>query len=234
MYLRCKLLLSATSFFCILRNSSHYLQGHKRSQDVFWWGQSLEFSPHYSRTTIDIFLFFQIKAQNVFFVTDGAAWAALTADVMWLSAVLCASAGLVAGLHTKQQPFYSVSVQPAITGRRQDTLALKHHCVTLKITAAGKARLQCPECRGASYLSNHIHTDTDTHTHACLRYHPSDHAIVFGDKMQGAFLVVQAFLLKVKAVFIPWYVSTLVSFYQRHQCPKPTKSAGQKRIFLAL
>lgn len=62
-----------------------------------------------------------------------------TADVMWVRAVLCASAGLVAGLHTKQQPFHSVSVQSAITGRRQDTLALKHHCVTLKITAAGKA-----------------------------------------------------------------------------------------------
>lgn len=141
----------------------------------------------------------------------------------------CDSWCLVAGLYTKQQPFYTVPVQSAITGQRQDTLALEHHCVTLKITAAGKGRLSCPECGGANYLSNHRHTGSHLPEVSFMCPHYSFR----GDKMQGSFRAVLAFLLKVKALSVSWCVSTLVSFHYSCHCPKCTKSAGEKRIFLA-
>lgn len=86
-------------------------------------------------------LFFSFTMKMKCFFPDTAVTTAPTDDVIWLSAVLCAAAGHLAGLQTKQQPFYTEPVQPAITGLRQDTLAPKPHCVTLKITAAGEAKL---------------------------------------------------------------------------------------------
>lgn len=79
---------------------------------------------------------FQVKMKNIFLLcratpTDGArmsavprlctvSWPGFTQSGSLSAARLCVF---------------------AIAGRRQDTLALEHHCVALKITAAGDGRL---------------------------------------------------------------------------------------------
>lgn len=155
-----------------------------------------------------------------------AAGVAPAADVTRSSAVVCSSAGHLAGLHTKRQPLYAVSVQSAITGQRQDTLAPEAslcHFEDNSLQAKLGCTVQNVEAPSIYLTARHTHT----HTAANLRHHLTDRALFLsflfiGKRIkQKTFMAARAFLLK--ALFVPWCV-----FYPDVCLLKPSLSKTYK------
>lgn len=115
------------------------------------------------------------------------------------------------------------SVQSAITGQQQDTLALKQHCVTLKIT-----KLHC-NVQNAEVPTIYLDTYTQTHT-LILAF-----GIIWVTILQYMSVGINTgdchscadFLSWVKATFVTYCDSASVSA----QCIKLKVSKTEKNIF---